>query len=285
MDLVTITAAIQELTGDMSKIDDVMKAPSLLKPTALKTESNRYKREGYLSINTLSFGYNVTQKPLIHDFSLEVKPGQRIALVGGSGSGKSTIAKLICRLYTPWDGSIQIDNELIDDIPMEEYVGSVALVDQEIRLFSGSIAENISMWDTTISKQDIIQAAKDACVHDIITQREGDYDGEVSERGANFSGGQRQRIEIARALAKNPRILLMDEATSALDPVTEESILNNIRHRGCTCIMIAHRLSTIRDSDEIIVLDHGEIVERGTHAELIQIGGAYSKLVSMEPQS
>ncbi|KTD75488.1 NHLP family bacteriocin export ABC transporter peptidase/permease/ATPase subunit [Legionella waltersii] len=285
MDLVTITSAIQELTGDMAKVDDVMKAPSRLKPTMPQTESNRLKREGYLTINNLSFGYNVTQKPLIHDFSLEVKPGQRIALVGGSGSGKSTIAKLICRLYNPWEGSIQLDNESIDEIPMEEYVGSVALVDQEIRLFSGSITENISMWDTTISKQDIIQAAKDACVHDIITQREGDYDGEVSERGANFSGGQRQRIEIARALAKNPRILVMDEATSALDPVTEESILNNIRHRGCTCIMIAHRLSTIRDSDEIIVLDRGEIVERGTHAELIKCGGTYSKLVSMEPQS
>lgn len=285
MDLVSIIAVIQELSGDMAKVDDVMDAQSLAKIGARSRDKDSHKFEGYLSLNNISFGYNVTQKPLIQNFSLEVHPGQRIALVGGSGSGKSTIAKLICRLYTPWEGQINIDNQPIMDIPMVEYAGSVSLVDQDIRLFKGSIADNISMWDATISKQDIIQAAKDACIHDIISQRDGDYDSEVAEHGANFSGGQRQRIEIARALAKNPRVLVMDEATSALDPMTEELISNNIRRRGCTCIIIAHRLSTIRDSDEIIVLDRGEVVERGTHSELILLDGAYSQLVKVESKS
>lgn len=284
-DLVSITGVIQGLSGDMAKVDDVMQAESLPKEAALIEKTQAHKFEGYLSLEKVSFGYNVTQKPLIQAFSLAIKPGQRIALIGGSGSGKSTLAKLISRLYTPWQGVIKIDDQPIKDIPMSEYAGSVSLVDQEIRLFKGSIADNITMWDSSITEQDMIQSAKDACIHEVITQRDNGYNTEVSERGANFSGGQRQRIEIARALAKNPRVLIMDEATSALDPITEEIISNNIRQRGCTCIIIAHRLSTIRDCDEIIVLDKGEVVERGTHNELINRSGHYSQLIQMEANS
>lgn len=281
-DLVSFTSVIQELSGDMAKVDDVMHAVSLPKDAALMEKTNAHKFEGYLSLENIAFGYNVTQKPLFENFSLTISPGQRIALIGGSGSGKSTIAKLICRLYTPWEGIIKIDDKPITDTSMIEYAGSVSLVDQEIRLFKGSIADNITMWDSSITEQDIIQAAKDACIHEVITQRDNGYNTEVSERGGNFSGGQRQRIEIARALAKNPRVLIMDEATSALDPITEELISNNIRQRGCTCIIIAHRLSTIRDCDEIIVLEKGEVVERGTHEALITRSGPYSQLMQME---
>jgi NHLM bacteriocin system ABC transporter peptidase/ATP-binding protein len=284
-DLVSITGVIQELSGDMAKVDDVMEAESLPKDSAFTGTTDARKFEGYLSLENITFGYNVTQKPLFHDFSLNISPGKRIALIGGSGSGKSTIAKLICRLYTPWEGVIIIDDEPITSIPMIEYAGSVSLVDQEIKLFKGSIADNITMWDPSITEQDMIRAAKDACIHEVITQRDNGYDTGVSEDGTNFSGGQRQRIEIARALAKNPRVLIMDEATSALDPVTEELISNNIRHRGCTCIIIAHRLSTIRDCDEIIVLDKGEVVERGTHEELLSLSGHYSRLIKMEAKS
>jgi NHLM bacteriocin system ABC transporter peptidase/ATP-binding protein len=281
-ELVSITGLIQELSGDMARVDDVMVAKSLTKDASTMEKSKAHKLEGCLILDKLSFGYNVTQQPLIKDFSLMVNPGQRVALIGGSGSGKSTLAKLICRLYQPWQGTILIDNHLIESIPMIEYAGSVSLVDQEIRLFRGTIADNITMWDHSITEQDMIQAAKDACIHDIITQRDNGYDSLITEGGTNFSGGQRQRIEIARALAKNPRVLIMDEATSALDPTTEELISNNIRHRGCTCIIIAHRLSTIRDSDEIIVLDKGDVVERGSHHELVACSGHYSSLVKME---
>lgn len=284
-DLISITSVIQELSGDMNKVDDVMMAKSLTKDAALIESSKAHKFQGNLTLDKITFGYNVTQAPLIKDFSLTLKPGQRVALIGGSGSGKSTIAKLILRLYQPWEGKIYIDNEAIENIPMIEYAGSISLVDQEIRLFKGTVAENITMWDTSITEHDMIQAAKDACIHDLITQRDNGYDGLISERGINFSGGQRQRIEIARALAKNPRVLLMDEATSALDPTTEEQISNNIKHRGCTCLIIAHRLSTIRDSDEIIVLDKGIVVERGSHAELIAQSGHYSNLIKMESKS
>lgn len=284
-DLVSITGVIQGLSGDMAKVDDVMQAKSLPKDAALIEKNEPHKFEGYLTLEKISFGYNVTQKPLIENFSLTIKPGQRIALIGGSGSGKSTLAKLISRLYTPWQGVITIDDQPVKDIPMIEYAGSVSLVDQEIRLFKGSIADNITMWDPSVTEKDMIQSAKDACIHEVITQRDNGYNGEVSEHGSNFSGGQRQRIEIARALAKNPRVLIMDEATSALDPLTEEIISNNIRQRGCSCIIIAHRLSTIRDCDEIIVLDKGEVVERGTHTELINRSGHYSQLIQMEANS
>lgn len=278
-DLVNISSVVQGLTGDMAKVDDVMKHDAIPQPSKDAAESNK-KLMGYIQLNDVSFGYNRTEPALLENFSLSLAPGQRIALVGSSGSGKSTVAKLITRIYDPWDGNINIDDQPVGSIPLAQFYSSVAIVDQDIRMFSGSIRDNITMWDDTISNDDVIKAAKDACIHDDIVTRAGGYDSSVNESGSNFSGGQRQRIEIASALAKNPRILILDEATSALDPMVEKEIDENLRRRGCSCIIVAHRLSTIRDCDEIIVLHYGEVLERGTHDELmVKEDGAYAKLV------
>lgn len=237
---------------------------------------------GELTIKNLSYGYSPLEAPLIQDFSLHVKPGRWVALIGGSGSGKSTVAKMVAGLYEEWSGEIQFDGILRRDMPRQAILNSVACVDQDIVLFSGSIYENLSMFNQTVSRQDVMNAAKDACIHEDIMKIEGNYEGWIDEGGRNFSGGQRQRLEIARALTNNPAILIFDEATSALDPITEEQVIKNIRRRGCTCLVIAHRLSTIRDCDEIIVLERGQIVQRGTHTEMIKIDGYYRNLLQAD---
>lgn len=283
--LVSAGAMLHETESDMNKIDDVMNyeiddqfLENTDKKTIVKEEGNS-KLVGYFEMREVTFGYNTTMPALIQNFSLKLKPGSRVALVGGSGSGKSTVAKIASGLYKPWKGEILFDGKNKDDIPRNVITESLGVIDQDVLIFNGTIKENISFWDATISDKSIIQSAKDAAIHDVIAARNDAYDSSVLEGGGNFSGGQRQRLEIARALATNPSILVMDEATSALDPTAEKTVMDNIKKRGCTCLIVAHRLSTIIDCDEIIVMEYGKIVERGTHQDLMKLNGVYSKLI------
>lgn len=257
--LVRVGSLLQETEGDMGRIDDVLNyeiATEFEEKEETKfffPEDKLQKLTGHFEMKNVTFGYNTTMPALIKDFSLRLRPGSRIALVGGSGSGKSTIARLASGLYDPWEGDILFDSKLRKDFPRHIITESVAVIDQEVLMFKGSIHENIAFWDSKIPEKHIIQSARDAAIHDVVAARTNAYDSEVMERGANFSGGQRQRLEIARALALNPSILIMDEATSALDPKSEKTVMDNIKKRGCTCLIVAHRLSTIMDCDEIIV--------------------------------
>lgn len=281
--LITAGQVIQEVKTEMERIEDVMKYPNdpMLENEHRETESYR-KLSGRLSMRHVTFGYSRLEPPLIEDFNLELDPGQRVAFVGFSGCGKSTLAKLISGLYQPWSGEILLDDTPLADIDRDILTGSVAVVDQDITLFEDTIEANIRMWDNSIQDFEVILAARDASLHDDIMQREGDYKYRITEGGKDFSGGQRQRLEIARVLAQDPTMIIMDEATSALDARTEFEVVNSIKERGISCVVIAHRLSTIRDCDEIIVMDKGKVVERGTHEELIKNGGLYMELVASE---
>ena len=288
--LVGLGQRVQEAEGDMNRLDDVLRYPTdpwaqrpLVDESVVAgtgTDTRSAKMEGQVELRDITFGYNRADRPLIEGFSLRVKPGQRVAIVGPSGCGKSTVSKLVTGLYSAWSGEILFDGKPRDAYSRYEFSNSAALVDQDIVLFQGTIRDNLTLWDDTIPEADIIQAAKDACIHDMILARQGGYDSAVEEGGRNMSGGQRQRMEIARALASNPRILVLDEATSALDSATEKIIEDNLRRRGCSCIIIAHRLSTIRDADEIVMLSQGQVIERGTHDQLMAIqDGQYRRLV------
>nr|MDZ8234704.1 NHLP family bacteriocin export ABC transporter peptidase/permease/ATPase subunit [Nostoc sp. ChiQUE02] len=247
--------------------------------TAISSPSSLWQLEGKVELRNITFGYSPVEPPLIENLSLTVKPGQRIALVGGSGSGKSTIAKLICGLYQPWDGEICFDGVVRSQIKRSVFANCLAMVEQDIFLFAGTVRDNITLWDSTVPEADLVQACQDAAIHDAIASMPEKYDFELIEGGMNISGGQRQRLEIARALVRNPAVLVLDEATSALDAETELTINRNLEQRGCSCIVVAHRLSTIRHCDEIIVLEQGKIVQRGTHEELWQQGGTYLRLL------
>ena len=271
---------IQEMRTQMERVENVMEyREDDCYKTEVKEESFA-KLKGNIELKNITFGYSRLSEPVIKNFSLNIKPGQRVALVGTSGCGKSTISKLVSGLYQPWSGEILYDGKHLSEIDRDVFTGSLAVVDQEITLFEGTIAENIKMWDNSIEDFEMILAARDAQLHEEIMHRDGGFNYRIAEGGKDFSGGQRQRLEIARVLAQDPSIIILDEATSALDAKTEYDLVKAVKDRGITCIVVAHRLSTIRDCDEIIVLDHGVAVERGTHEELYAKGEKYTQLIS-----
>ena len=276
----------QETRTNMERIEDVMEYETDVKEkdfeNLLDEDASYQKLSGEVELKHVTFGYSPLAKPLIQDFSMHIKPGSRVAFVGSSGCGKSTLAKLISGLYEPWEGEITFDGTPLKSVPRPVLNGSLAVVDQDIILFEDTIANNIKMWDSTIENFEMILAARDAQLHDDIMMRNGGYDYHLTEGGKDFSGGQRQRLEIARVLAQDPTIIIMDEATSALDAKTEYEVVQSIHDRGITCIVIAHRLSTIKDCDEIVVLDGGKVVQRGTHEQLIAQEGLYKQLITNE---
>lgn len=278
---------LQELEADLNRLDDVQQHGQ---DRLFEREENQecedlppdqqLKLQGKVELRDVTFGYSPLDKPLIENLSLTIEPGQRVALVGGTGSGKSTVAKLVAGLYEPWSGKILFDDVFSEELPRQRLTNSIAMVDQEIFVFSGTLRENITLWDEEIPLSQVTAACREAAIDEVIETRDGGYQAAVSEGGANFSGGQRQRIEIARALVGDPTVLVLDEATSALDPSTEEVINDSLSQRGCTCIIIAHRLSTIRDCDQILVMQQGQIVQRGTHEDMKDEPGPYQRLIS-----
>lgn len=280
--LISMGQSIQEMRSSMERVEDVMNYKSDVQVNFTPTEGPKSKLKGEVELKDVSFGYSKLGEPTLKNISLKVEIGAKIALVGGSGSGKSTIAKLICGLYQPWSGEILFDGKPREAYTRDILTSSIGVVDQDIIMFEGTVADNIKMWDKSIKDFEMIIAARDAQIHDDIVKRNGGFDSSVLESGKNFSGGQRQRIEIARVLAQDPIIMILDEATNSLDAITENRVVEFVADRGITTIVIAHRLSTIRDCSCIYVLDHGEIVERGTHDELMKQNGLYTKLVTSE---
>ena len=277
----------QALETDMQRLDDILEteedrsfARRTSRPDTVATLDGRLRFAGRVELRGITFGYNRAKPPLLKDFHLVIEPGQRIAVVGPSGSGKSTLARLVAGIYEPWSGEILFDGLARHDIPEEVLSRSLSMVDQEAVLFSGTVRDNICLWNPAFPDEAVVAAARDACIHDEILTRTRGYETDVDEDGANFSGGQRQRLEIARALVGGPTVLILDEATSALDASTEERVDDALRRRGVSCLIVAHRLSTVRDCDQIIVLDKGEEVQRGTHGELMaDENGTYARLV------
>jgi ABC-type bacteriocin/lantibiotic exporter with double-glycine peptidase domain len=283
--LVQMGGDIQEAEGDIGRLDDVLKSKidnQIIKSEKQDEYRGEYfgkKLEGYIEFKNVTFGYSVNSPPLIENFNLRINPGERVALVGGSGSGKSTIVRLLIGFYEPWSGEILFDGKPRDYWPREVINSSLAMVSQDIFLFEGTVRNILTIWDDTVTDKMVTNAAKDACIHDVIASKIHAYDYIISEGGKNLSGGQRQRIEIARSLIGEPVSLILDEGTSALDPVTEKMVMDNIRRRKCSVVVVAHRLSTIRDSNEILVLRDGKIIERGIHSELVRLKGEYARLI------
>ena len=282
--LISAGQSLMEMRTEMERIEDVMQYPEdpAFHTAPDEAEGSFEKLSGMVELKNVTFGYSRLAQPLIRDFNLTLKPGSRVALVGASGCGKSTVAKLISGLYQPWSGEILFDGQPMGSISREKLTGSLAVVDQDIVIFEDTIANNIRMWDTSIEDFEVTLAAWDAQIYHDIMRRDGGFQNKLTEGGKDLSGGQRQRLEIARVLAQDPTIIIMDEATSALDAKTEYEVVSAIRNRGITCIVVAHRLSTIRDCDEILVMDGGLVVERGTHEELMARGGRYTELVTNE---
>ncbi len=274
--LTTLGSRLQDMSADLNRLRDVERYP--LAPVEPDVGPIA-PMEGHLRIERVTFGYDPLGEPLLHEFDLDLPPGSRVALVGASGSGKSTVGRLVTGLFRPWSGQITVDGRAYATTDRQLWAATVAMVDQEQVLFAGTVRDNVTLWDPTVADDEVIAALRDACIYDEVASRPGGLASPVSEGGRNFSGGQRQRLEIARALVRKPRVLVLDEATSALDAETEQAIDRNLRRHGATCLVVAHRLSTIRDADLIVVLDAGTAIERGTHSELLDRGGRYAELV------
>ncbi|WP_241840070.1 NHLP family bacteriocin export ABC transporter peptidase/permease/ATPase subunit [Frankia sp. CcI49] len=278
-ELAGLATRLENMSADLNRVHDVERYPD---PAGRAHTGPWGRMSGHLRLENLTFGYNPLAEPLLRDFSLDIAPGRRVALVGASGSGKSTVGRIVAGLFAPWSGSVTIDGRTVNDTDAQLWASSVALVDQDQVFFDDSIRNNLTLWDGTITDEELAEALRDACVYDTVTARPGGLAAPVREGGKNFSGGQRQRLEIARALVRRPSLLVLDEATSALDPATELVVDHNLRRRGSTCLIVAHRLSTIRDSDLIVVLDRGREIERGTHSDLMARGGHYAGLVRQQ---
>jgi NHLM bacteriocin system ABC transporter peptidase/ATP-binding protein len=274
-----VAGRVQDFAADVTRLKDVESFPADPLYLRERPDTGARRLSGHVALENITFGYSPLDPPLLTGFSLSVGPGRQVALVGGSGSGKSTVSRLISGLYRPWEGVIRIDGRRLDEVPRGALSASVSFVDQDVFLFEGTVRDNVALWDPSIPDEDVAAALRDAAVDDVIAARPGGIHCRVEQDGRNFSGGQRQRLEIARALVRRPSVLVLDEVTSALDAETELLIIDNLRRRGCACVVIAHRLSTVRDSDEIVVLDRGAVVERGRHEELVAAGGAYARLV------
>jgi ABC-type bacteriocin/lantibiotic exporter with double-glycine peptidase domain len=267
------------------RIEDVMHYDTDVNddiPLHGENDAGAAKLTGHIEMENVTFGYSKLSPPLIKNFSMTLKQGSKVAFVGSSGCGKSTLVKLLSGLYPQWEGEVKFDGKSIKEIRRDIFTASVAVVDQDIILFEDTISNNIKMWDESIEDFEVILAARDVQIHEDIMMRENGYNTRLTEGGRNFSGGQRQRMEIARVLSQDPTIIILDEATSALDAKTEFQVMQAIRDRNITCIVVAHRLSTIRDCDEIIVMDRGDIVERGRHEDLMEKGGLYTTLITTE---
>ena len=278
--LIGFFEGLQTAKSNIYRVDDIEKYPQDVLIGDRKTENMDIgKLSGRIELKNISFGYAVQKPPTVSDFQFKLKSGESIAFVGPSGCGKSTISKVISGLYHPWTGQVLFDGVPMENIPGNILHASIATVSQSISLFSGSVRDNLTMWNTAIPEEDVVAAAKDACIHDFIMQQPGGYDYKLKEGASNLSGGQRQRIEIARALVGNPSILIMDEATSALDPIVEKQIMDNLSKRGCTCVIVAHRLSAIRDCTQIVVMKNGKIIQRGTHDTLKNEDGFYKQFI------
>lgn len=284
--LIEVVSEAQTSGGDIARLDDALRHDLDWRfqdgETAGLQKPQKMKASGQLSLKDVSFRFSPLDPPFLEGLTLDVAPGEWLALVGSSGSGKSTTAKLISGLYQPTKGEISLDGFALESWGREKLAFSMATVDQKIAIFEGTLSDNITLWDSTIPHKAVVKALQDAQLMDVVAALPGNFDGWLEEGGRNLSGGQRQRVEIARALVRNPSLVILDEATSALDPITELRIAQALRRRGCAAVIVAHRLSTIRDANEIVVLKMGKVVERGRHEELIVADGEYQQLIADE---